>query len=276
MTRRRFLGATTAAATATGLYGWQFETRWVKYERYTLPIPNLPTELVGRTLVQISDLHIGDRIDYRYQFRHFDAVTAAQPDYVVYTGDYISYSDADQLDQLATAAQHFPHGRFGTAAITGNHDYGHGWSDLAVADTISSILTDNGLTMLRNQVTQFDGLQLIGVNDLWSPAFDDGRVIGTADLTQPTIVLVHNPDAVELPIWHSFQGAILCGHTHGGQVKPPFLPPPILPIVHKQYAEGMFELGDGRTLYVNRGLGHVQQIRFNARPEITWFTLARA
>ena len=100
MTRRQFIAGSTAAAAATGLYAWQIETRWVKHETLTMPIQKLPEALVGRTLVQISDLHIGDRIDYRYQFGHFERVQAARPDYVVYTGDYISFDDASQILSL--------------------------------------------------------------------------------------------------------------------------------------------------------------------------------
>ena len=47
---------------------------------------------------------------------------------------------------------------------------------------------------------------------------------------RPTIVLVHNPDVQDLPIWGGVRAWLLSGHTHGGQLKPPFLPPPILPV----------------------------------------------
>lgn len=92
----------------------------------------------------------------------------------------------------------------------------------------------------------------------------------------PTIVLCHNPDAQDEPIWHGVRGWVLAGHTHGGQVKPPFLPPPVLPVRNKRYSSGTFDVGPGRTHYINRGIGHLIQVRFNVRPEITQFTLERA
>jgi predicted MPP superfamily phosphohydrolase len=92
----------------------------------------------------------------------------------------------------------------------------------------------------------------------------------------PTIVLAHNPDAQDLPIWDGIQGWVLAGPTHGGQVKPPFLPPPVLPVRNKRYTAGEFEVGAGRRLYINRGLGHMLPVRFNVRPEITLFTLEAA
>ena len=56
----------------------------------------------------------------------------------------------------------------------------------------------------------------------------------------------------------------------------PFLPPPVLPVRNKRYTSGTFEIVPGRTLYINRGLGHLIQVRFNVRPELTLFTLTRA
>lgn len=57
---------------------------------------------------------------------------------------------------------------------------------------------------------------------------------------------------------------------------PPFLTPPILPVRNRRYVSGEVPLADRRRLYINRGLGHLLQVRFNVRPEITVFTLARS
>ena len=59
------------------------------------------------------------------------------------------------------------------------------------------------------------------------------------------------------------------------KVKPPFLKPPILPVKNKRYGAGEIDLNDGRTLYINRALGNLYQVRFNVRPEITVFKLAK-
>jgi predicted MPP superfamily phosphohydrolase len=90
---------------------------------------------------------------------------------------------------------------------------------------------------------------------------------------EPSIVLCHNPDAVDVPCWGDYGGWILSGHTHGGQCKLPFFRPPILPINNKRYVRGEYDLGDSRRLYVNRGLGYIRRVRFLVRPEVTVFTL---
>jgi uncharacterized protein len=47
----------------------------------------------------------------------------------------------------------------------------------------------------------------------------------------------------------------------------------MLPVKNKKYSAGEIDLEDGRTLYINRALGHLWQVRFNVRPEITIFEL---
>jgi predicted MPP superfamily phosphohydrolase len=89
-------------------------------------------------------------------------------------------------------------------------------------------------------------------------------------------VLSHNPDTVDEPGWGRYAGWILAGHTHGGQCKPPFLPPPLLPVRNRRYTAGEFTLSGGRRMYISRGIGHLQRVRFNVRPEVTVFHLDRA
>jgi uncharacterized protein len=73
-----------------------------------------------------------------------------------------------------------------------------------------------------------------------------------------------------------YEGWILSGHTHGGQCKPPFLPPPLLPVRNRRYTAGEFPLTGGRRLYISRGVGHLLPVRFNVRPEVTVFELRPA
>jgi uncharacterized protein len=134
-----------------------------------------------------------------------------------------------------------------------------------------------GIRTLRNRSEQVAGLQLVGIDDLWGPNFYPGSVVPDVDWSRPTVTLCHNPDAVDLPSMAACRGWILSGHTHGGQCKPPFLPPPVLPVKNLRYAAGEFDVGSGRWLYINRGLGyHPHRVRFNVRPEITVFRMRNA
>lgn len=276
LTRRNFIRATLAAsftAAATTLYTWKIEPHWLEVVQRPMAVRHLPAELVGKTVMQISDLHIGARVDSHYLIDSLQQAQALAPDFVFYTGDFVSYDSERQYEQLEQVMRYAAHGRLGTAAVLGNHDYAHGWSNNAVATEISRRLGLLGIPVLRNETRELSGLQVMGIDDYWSTNFRPEVAIAMTDFSRPTIALCHNPDAVDWPVWGAFDGWILAGHTHGGQCKPPFLPPPILPVQNSRYTAGVFEVGGGRTLYINRGLGYLMPVRFNVRPEITLFTL---
>jgi predicted MPP superfamily phosphohydrolase len=276
LTRRRFLEGLLAAPVLAGLYTWRIEPGWVEFVRRNLPIANLPPTLAGKTLVQLSDIHIGPQVSDDYIASVFAQVTALKPELVVHTGDLISYAGPKTLEQARAVTAGFPRGQLGTFAILGNHDYGRNWSEPLVAQQVADLLSEAGCTVLRNTIAEVAGLKIIGFDDLWSKRFAPGPVLAAYAPEQPALVLTHNPDTCDLPGWAAYRGWILAGHTHGGQCKPPFLPPPLLPVGNRRYTAGEFALTDGRKLYINRGVGHLLRVRFNVRPEVTVFTLTPA
>jgi predicted MPP superfamily phosphohydrolase len=157
----------------------------------------------------------------------------------------------------------------------GNHDYGTATRQMQVAERLTSRLADLGIDLLRNSQREVAGLNFVGLDDIWAPNFLPEYVLPNLDPTRPNLVLCHNPDTADKPVWCSYKGWILCGHTHGGQCKPPLLCPPLLSVNNRRYVAGEVDLFDGRRLYINRGLGHLLQVRFNVRPEITVFTLCQ-
>ena len=266
-----------ALALGVGLYGWQLEPRWVEYVRLPMTFTDVRTDLIGKTVVQFSDLHIGDRFDYGYIELAFARVRKLAPDYVVYTGDYVSYDRPYQLEQLRNVMRGAPLGQLGTYAVLGNHDYGKAWRESHVADAVANVLSDASIRVLRNErVFTDEGLAIYGLDDLWGTRFDPSPTLSLQRNDEPAIALCHNPDVCDLDVWGGWRGWVLSGHTHGGQVKPPFLPPPVLPVQNERYSAGHIALGEGRDLYVNRALGHLWPVRFNVRPEVTIFDIREA
>ena len=65
----------------------------------------------------------------------------------------------------------------------------------------------------------------------------------------------------------------LAGHTHGGQVRLPWLPPLWLPRGSGRFVEGWYER-EGSQMYVCRGIGmSILPIRFFCRPELAVITV---
>src|SRR5687768_4987267 len=277
MTRRQFLKRSffVASSAVAGVcaYTWRWEPHWVEFTQVRLPIANLAAELIGARVVQLTDLHIGPRVSDSFLIETFAEVHGLGADFVVYTGDFTSYEG----DIYSRAEKVFPHlskGKRGTYGILGNHDYGINWNHPEVAARLAAIAKNAGVTILRNEVAEKNGLQFVGLDDLWAEHFRPERALPEIDGKRAAIVLSHNPDTVDLPVWGDYKGWILAGHTHGGQCKPPFLPPPVLPVRNRRYTAGEFQLAGNRRLYISRGLGHTMPIRFNVRPEVTLFELS--
>jgi predicted MPP superfamily phosphohydrolase len=276
--RRKLMlsGAAAVGGFGLGLYTWRIEPHWVEFVHRDLPIDRLPAALEGARLVQVSDLHVGPEVDSGYLIDVLERTAALDPDIVVFTGDFVTWGGPGTVVELRDVLDHFPAGRLATVGALGNHDSGARWRSRRYAEAVTEQATDAGIELLRNSVYDVEGLRIVGLEDLWGPNFAPQGPLARVPAGAAAIVLSHNPDAVDLDVWADYRGWILCGHTHGGQCKPPFLPPPLLPVKNRRYTAGEFDLGEGRRMYINRGVGHKERVRFNARPEVTIFTLARA
>jgi len=279
MTRKHFLKRLFQLSVVGAfplLYSWQIEPFWVEFVERKLPVKNLPEELEGKVLMQISDLHVGNRFDWNFLIESFQEARQFNPDFVVYTGDFVNHGTSEDQNSLIKVMGNAVFGKLGTFGILGNHDYGEKWKDLGSSENICQTLQNAGVTMLKNEQQECNGLNFIGFDDLWSPNFDPMKVMKDYDASKANIVLCHNPDVCDKDVWNGYQGWILSGHTHGGQCRIPGVITPILPVNNKKYVSGEVDLQDGRMLYINRAIGHSFQVRFMVRPEITVFTLTQA
>ena len=276
MKRRNFLLTAGAGLVGLGTYTHWIEPFWLDVTRRSLPIARLPQSLDGKTLLHLSDLHVGPVRD-QYLEHVWKTATALQPDIVAYTGDWVSWRGPEQLRQLEHHLALMPRGRMATLSVLGNHDYGFRWRDARVANVIIDSVRHAGITVLRNAVIEVDGLSMIGIDDFWSPFAKPEVALAKWTRETPSLVLNHNPDCMDQRSrWNGYDGWVLSGHTHGGQCRSPFLPPPLIPVANKRYTSGEIAVGDGRRVYISRGVGFNVQARLDVRPEITLFTLRRA
>ena len=248
LTRRRFIWKSgvglVGSALTTGFYAWRIEPHWVEIVERPLPVAQLSAALTGKRLVQISDLHVGPRVDDDYLMASLDRVRDLRPDILVVTGDLVSYWGAGTFTQLDRVLSRLPRGARATLAILGNHDYGRGWSQADVADKVTARLTGLGVEVLRNGRTSVDGLEIIGLDDFWGPRFFPQRALAGLDRPSRPWCFATIPTPWTFPSGAVSKDRILAGHTHGGECKPPFLPPPILP--NEEQALHLWRIRPGR------------------------------
>ncbi len=264
----------TAVAGGAGMLGWAalVEPHWYQINRRTLQVANLPSGWNGKRMVHLSDLHVG-RTSVSYIQKVIRSVNELDPDLLMITGDLVNETCRLEEGQLEYVLKELRPARIASLACLGNHDYGPGWSQSQVAERVTQIAQAHGIRVLRNEKTEIDGVDFLGLDDFMSPRFSPQETLAGIRRQRASICLCHNPDVVDVVDWNQMEGVILSGHTHGGQCKPPFLPPPLLPVRNRRYAAGLVPIHPRRSLFVSRGIGHTLPVRFNCRPEVAVFRL---
>ena len=278
LTRRQFLGLSGLSILGLGFYAGEIARHEIDIVQRTIVIPGLPQAFHGFRIVQISDIHLKEFTEASFLKLVLHEVNALKPDLVALTGDYVSYGPIElrrsipwayECGELLTRIQ-CPQ-RY---AVLGNHD-------CIVSEAIGlDSLRTHGIPVLNNEAVPLerDGgrIWLAGTADALNgtpgPDFDKAIPKTAQRDNERVILLAHEPDILPHAAKYNVD-LMLSGHTHGGQVRIPFMPPMNLPPMGRKYVEGLFQVA--RTqLYVNRGIGTVGlPFRFNCPPEITVFTL---
>lgn len=276
ISRRKFLKYTGlvagAAAAGTALEAFVIEPHWFKVTRPSIAVANLPAAWQGVRIAQITDIHIGRNSTLAHAREIVDMCNDLQPDIIALTGDYVSQAEA--ITQALVEILRDLRARIGTFAVLGNHDY---WTN---AHRVVASLNSAGIELLKNRhhILKRKGQKLCiaGVDDLSTNNTDVAKALAGVDPKIARILLCHNPDYAEQLPAKPRVDLMLCGHTHGGQVRLPLIGPPLLPIKHRKYAEGLIA-GPRCPVFVSRGLGMVgAAVRFNCRPELPLITLRQA
>ena len=277
-------------------------------ERLDVPIANLPPELDGLRIAQLSDIHIGDYMPPHEIARAVAMANELQPDLSVVTGDFVS-GEGDPLETCIVELSKL-RAPLGVWGCNGNHEIYAG-----VEDEAERLFHKHSMRLLRarNEVIESKGARfnLLGVDyqrdhmvsgERPGPMLTEIEHLVRGDM--PNILLSHNPNsfprAAELGIELS-----LAGHTHGGQIKFEIVDHSVTPArLISPFVAGLYKLPmangsahvsvagvNGSTppsigssngsskamLYVNRGLGTFGfPVRIGVPPEITLLTLRRA
>ena len=244
--------------------------------RLELGLEGLPEGFDGFRIVQLSDLH-GSRFG-EGNARLIEKVRAEEPELIALTGDFLDEGKTErELPELEALVREL-------AAIapvyfvSGNHDWASG-----EAYTLFETLEAAGAVCLRNEYLRLerggDSIVLAGVDDPNGPAEMPEPDEFVAQLREEApedfvLLLAHRAYWAE-----KYPGLevdlILCGHTHGGVVRLPFVGGLAASNMglFPEYDAGLFEL-PGYTLFISRGLGNsVPLPRFLNTPELVSITL---
>jgi predicted MPP superfamily phosphohydrolase len=280
--------STALAVHATRVAPYRVALRWRELR--------VPRTWPALEILHLSDLHLrrSDPGLLRSQL-HALARLHRQPDLVCVTGDV-----CEQATDAPLVAELLGHlrPRLGTYVILGNHEYNADSPGLSPrrerlvsrvlgslyhpivssgpdeADSIARVLSESGRCVLRNTGVRLEpggcSLWLGGVDSAWAGRADVGGALDGRRRGEGALVLIHEPElafrAVEL-------GAdlVLAGHTHGGQVRLPFIGAPIW---HRSdsrltVSAGVQSIGAAQ-LHISAGMGQMLPLRFGCPPELSW------
>lgn len=292
MTRPRqgALTVTAAAAAATAAWALLVEPRWFALRRATVPALR-PAAAAPLRLLHLSDPHLlpGKEEVHRFVARCLDA----RPDLVVCTGDLLGGPDAIGA---AVGLLSDTHGAPGVAVLGSNDRFGpvaknplrylthpdhRVFGERLDTPRLLAALRAAGWLVLENERALVDtGAGPVEIAGLGDPHIDrdDPDALATPHLhDDPALRLgmVHAPYRRALhALADDGADVVLCGHTHGGQVRVPGLGALVtnsdLP---RRQARGLSRTAGqaGPWLHVSAGLGaaRTSPMRLACRPEAT-------
>ena len=279
-TRREFLrAAVTAGAAAIAGDGFLLEPNRPQIVRQEFWLSRWPEALDGFTVAVLGDFHYDPFFSVHPLHAAIPMVNNLRPDLIVLVGDFVSVPTIGSRKKAAFAAEPCarllnglaaPHGLW---AVLGNHD--------ALTDPrhVRRALQAENIQVLENhsEPIERNGARfwLAGVNDVLSYTADLPKTLRSVPAGEAVILLAHEPDYADVVARFPVDLQI-SGHSHGGQIRLPLLPPLYLPPLAQKYILGTYRVGD-LTLYTNAGLGTVTiPMRLNCPPEITLVTLRSA
>lgn len=220
-----------------------------------MEIPDFGREMKA---VLLSDLHVGTVWSKEYLREIVEKTNALKPDVVFITGDIVSGGAVLREDTLESLKDLEARAFF----VYGNHEYYEG------IELINRLINDNGITILKDEKTEFNGIDIIGLD--YHRGEDPGSLesfLAAVDVSdeRPTILLSHVPvDPKNQKI-----DLVLAGHTHAGQI----FPFGFFVRLRYPFIRGFHDLGNTKV-YVTPGTGTWgPPMRLGSRNEITLFVL---
>ena len=244
-------------------------TKTLKVKEYKIINSKINENHNGLKIIHFSDLHYGDTIKLNDLKTIVKEINLFNPDIIIFTGDLINsakeYSDEEikniinELNKLKPNIESY--------LIKGNHDYN---------ELFEKIINKTNFTVLKNEQTLFyykDSIpiQIIGLESSLSNKLNIDKAFENYNEELYTILLLHEPD-IMLDMKYNVD-LILAGHSHGGQLRIPFIGAIYTPEGAKVYYDEKYIINNAE-MYISSGLGtSIIPIRFFNPPTINFYRL---
>ncbi|WP_252254354.1 metallophosphoesterase [Clostridium sp. ZBS12] len=226
-------------------------------------------------IAQISDIHLGEYYTIDKLEKLVNKVNSQNADIIVFTGDLFDNVSKFEDTSKVTPILKKLNAKIGKYAIYGNHDYGGGAKNI-----YKNVMEDSGFKILVNdqanvKLDSGKTISILGLDDALLGNPDVEKTARNIKESNYNLVLLHEPDLSDKFVSYNID-LILAGHSHGGQVKIPFLGEIVTPPLAEKYKDGLYNLNTQRNtqLYVNSGIGNTKMpFRFMNVPEVSIFEI---
>ncbi len=258
------------------LYSRFIATKGLKIKEYKVVNTKITDSYHGLKIVHLSDIHYGSTISEKELNNIVDKINEIKPDIVVLTGDLIDDRLSFDKDKIINCLSKIE-ANLGKYAISGNHDL--------PLDDFNYIVKESGFTNLDNNydLIYYKSNEPIIISGIGYDGEDVGikteqfdKYISElkADDIKPiySILLVHEPDMVDNLDLNKYD-LVLAGHSHGGQVRLPFVGALYTPDGAKNYYDEYYKLNN-TDLYISSGLGtSMYKFRLFNKPSINFYRI---
>jgi uncharacterized protein len=241
----------------------------IEVTHHEVYIDDLASTFDGYRIAFLTDTHVASFIRRSFYDEIVARTNRFDPDLILLGGDFVTWRRHIPLmtEVLLTDLR----ARDGMLAVLGNHDY---W---ASGDEVRNAMIAYGVEFVinRSHTIRRNGAELpvVGIDEIYRGEPDVAAALAEVK-PGPRIGLTHHPDAIDI-LGGQRIDLLVCGHTHGGQIRFPFFGAIVVPSMHEsRYAQGFHRVGSV-LMYVSRGVGAIPPVRILCRPEVATFTLRR-
>lgn len=258
------------------LYSRFVATKGLKVKEYKVINSKITDSYHGLKIVHLTDIHYGSTIFEKELNNIVDKVNEIKPDIVVITGDLIDDRLSYDKDIIINCLSKIE-AKLGKYAVSGNHDIPLDDYNYIIKESEFTSL-DNKYELIYSKSNEPIIISGIGYGDedigIKTEQFDKYISELKTDDIKPiySILLVHEPDTVDKSDLTKYD-LVLAGHSHGGQVRLPFIGKLYTPEGSKKYYDEYYKINN-TDLYISSGLGtSLYRFRLFNKPSFNFYRI---